>query len=477
MEFKRRQFIQASTAIVALGMTESTLLLSGEKQAKAAGDPAGPVRRDVTAIVPGIDHVVSYERAVRLMKDRDPSDPLSWESQARIHQNFCPHRNWWFLPWHRAYLYRFEAICQKLLSDPSFRVPYWNWTKNRSVPAAFWDKRTSLYQEGRELDPNDLVGDDVTGPVIMNDILRNPVDVLLYSSATNSDNQREFGAEGTLESVPHSGIHMFVGGQMGTFMSPRDPIFWLHHANIDRIWRSWSELHQKRSIGDKLWREHKLTEFYDVDGNKVTHVTADTEDYAKYNAEYDVLEVIESTSRKPPTKPLSFTKKGLAGRQLVSFSSDVGDLGNQMKSASLTMAIDAPIKEEISQATAPLLALEERPLESAIIMKIEGIDVKNQDTRLRVFINCDDPSPSTPIGSPSFVATINFFGVGHGDHDKEGFNFLFDCTSTFAKLRKSGLYNGTDNIKVSFVPITRRNAKEPSTVADVQPKKVTFIGL
>lgn len=474
MDIKRRQFIQASSAIAMLGITDGALLLGGTQSAGAATDTQKHVRRDVNANVAGLDQVAAYERAVRLMKDRDSTDPLSWESQAQIHQNHCPHSNWWFLPWHRAYLFHFESICQKVLSDPSFRLPYWNWTKDRSMPAAFWDEHTSLFQADREISPNDEIEGDVTGRALINRILNNNVDVLLYSGATSSDNQRGRGSQGELESTPHNGVHVFVGGEMGSFLSPRDPIFWLHHANVDRLWRSWSELHQRRSIGDQLWNDHKLTEFYDVDGKVVTHVTSTTEDFAKFNAEYDALETVESTSSKRPMRALSLTKAGLAGRELVAFSADVGDLGT---AGSMKLAIDTPIKNSISKATAPLLAAVEKPIDSVVLMKIEGITVKNTDTRLRVFINCDDPSPKTPIGSPSFVATINFFGLDHSDHGGDGANFIFDCTSTFAKLKRSGLYDGTGDIKVSFVPIGRKNAKEPPVLDDVKPRRVTFVGL
>jgi tyrosinase len=481
MEINRRNFMQASGAIVAaMGLSEGGLLLSGSKNVIAATGSPEHVRRDITANVAGSDHAAAYGRAVQLMKARSPDDPLSWESQAQIHNDHCPHNNWWFLPWHRAYLFYFEAACQKVLSDPTFRLPYWNWTKDRSIPAMFWDKNSSLYLPGRDINPNDEVDSDVTGTSVINSLLRNNVDVLIYSSATNDDDQHARAGAGTFESTPHNGIHQFVGGEMSTFLSPHDPIFWLHHANIDRIWRSWSELHGHRSIDDKLWKDHKLTQFYTPDGQTVSPVTSDTEDYTKYNAEYDALEVVESTSSKRTMRPLSLTKTGLAGRKLVSFSANVGGISDTLKSASIDLAIDSPIKNEISKATAPLLAVEEKQMDSVVLMKIEGIAVKNKNTRLRVFINCDNPSPQTPIGSPSFVATINFFGNGHAGHGEEGgdgLNFLYDCTSTFAKLKKSGLYDGSNNIKVSFVPIERKNSKEPSVLGDVKPKRVTFIGL
>lgn len=39
----------------------------------------------------------------------------------------------------------------------------------------------------------------------------------------------------------HGGGHFTVGGDPGGdfYVSPGDPAFWLHHANIDRIWWIW----------------------------------------------------------------------------------------------------------------------------------------------------------------------------------------------------------------------------------------------
>ena len=51
---------------------------------------------------------------------------------------------------------------------------------------------------------------------------------------------------GLAEQEPHNWVHVDVGGDFGEMRSPatagRDPIFWLHHANIDRIWEMWRSL-------------------------------------------------------------------------------------------------------------------------------------------------------------------------------------------------------------------------------------------
>lgn len=47
-----------------------------------------------------------------------------------------------------------------------------------------------------------------------------------------------------LENGPHNFGHGWVGGRMNDiFYSPADPIFWLHHAEVDRQWHIWQQSH------------------------------------------------------------------------------------------------------------------------------------------------------------------------------------------------------------------------------------------
>jgi len=41
----------------------------------------------------------------------------------------------------------------------------------------------------------------------------------------------------------HNLVHMWVGGSMTPFTSPNDPVFWLHHCYVDRLWSDWQILH------------------------------------------------------------------------------------------------------------------------------------------------------------------------------------------------------------------------------------------
>ncbi|RYP05075.1 hypothetical protein DL765_009954 [Monosporascus sp. GIB2] len=44
-----------------------------------------------------------------------------------------------------------------------------------------------------------------------------------------------------LEGTPHGAIHSAVGGDLSPPTSPNDPIFFLHHVQIDRLWYLWQQ--------------------------------------------------------------------------------------------------------------------------------------------------------------------------------------------------------------------------------------------
>merc|ERR1712065_93914 len=45
-----------------------------------------------------------------------------------------------------------------------------------------------------------------------------------------------------LEGFIHGVAHVMIGGDMGRMESPNDPIFYMHHANVDRLWHVWQKL-------------------------------------------------------------------------------------------------------------------------------------------------------------------------------------------------------------------------------------------
>ena len=59
-----------------------------------------------------------------------------------------------------------------------------------------------------------------------------------------ADSANATGFAGTIEGFAHGSPHVWVGGAMGDpDHSPTDPLFYLHHCNIDRLWAIWQQNH------------------------------------------------------------------------------------------------------------------------------------------------------------------------------------------------------------------------------------------
>ena len=143
--FSRRDFMKGATALGITGLA----VWSGACESACEKIKNRPTRRNI-ANLPANDPIIqTYKDAVAAMKALPNSDGRNWNKQADIHNNKCPHQNWWFLPWHRAYLANFESICRKLTGNNDFALPYWNWTTSPSIPAPFWGNGNPLFNNTR----------------------------------------------------------------------------------------------------------------------------------------------------------------------------------------------------------------------------------------------------------------------------------------------------------------------------------------
>jgi tyrosinase len=131
-----------------------------------------------------------------------------------------------FLPWHRVYLHVLEQHIQAY--HPGLGIPYWDWTVDKAVPPWLQNYTPTMIVNGNPVQV-------VRQPGAAN-ALPAPAAV---SGALGSATFDAF--ESNLENI-HNGIHVWVGGTMSIVSTaPADPVFWLHHCNIDRIWAKWEQ--------------------------------------------------------------------------------------------------------------------------------------------------------------------------------------------------------------------------------------------
>ena len=212
------------------------------------------------------DFVEVHLNAMNVMMMNQPS----WAHQGPV-----------FGPWHRVLLRQFELELQKI--DSNVTVPYWDWTRgnSRSRTSSLW-RNDFLGPDGRISGPQ--VGKVMTGPfafdngnwpIRVKDRSGDPdylvrrlgraadaralptagavnaaLAVVPYDTAPWEDSLRDpndpsewRGFRIQLEIPLHNLVHRWVGGNMVDMSSPNDPVFWLHHCNIDRLWAEWQARH------------------------------------------------------------------------------------------------------------------------------------------------------------------------------------------------------------------------------------------
>jgi hypothetical protein len=263
--------------------------------------------------------VAALRRGVQVMRSRPGSDPGSWFWQGAVHAyndeiygdavlrdagvagvdadtywNQCPHfgqSSANFVIWHRAYLYHFERILRAAAAEPELAVPYWNYDSmdQRAFPALFApqfldaDRRipNSLYHRNRELA---FVSGRYTlsEPVCAASNAREAPQFFSEPGVTGFGGDLLAGEEtrpGAIEQQPHNDLHVAVGGMVGSNNGAMadvptaafDPIFWVHHANIDRLWREWAASPGKiwGPLPPDEWFDEAPWTFIDADGSEV----------------------------------------------------------------------------------------------------------------------------------------------------------------------------------------------------------------
>ncbi|MBC7659294.1 MAG: tyrosinase family protein [Chitinophagaceae bacterium] len=178
----------------------------------------------------------------------DPRSYLTWKKLASAHALSCQHMTHLFLPWHRLYLSYFEAACRYALRDASFVLPYWDWTLDSQLPAEFSSSAFPHFKVLRALHAQAQIPAEFVGKSAIERILAIDDFYAFHSGPAPSIFHNSQMMAGHLEGTCHNAVHNTIGGPMLRLAAPEDPIFWLHHANIDRLWSAWSRRHPQAMV-------------------------------------------------------------------------------------------------------------------------------------------------------------------------------------------------------------------------------------
>ncbi|KAF3916622.1 Tyrosinase [Dactylellina cionopaga] len=307
---------------------QANVLVTGVQAGLGPAKDQVPLRKEIREMMSNPTEFNLFLLAMQRFTSLPQSDEMGFYGIAGIHgrpfkawnnvglakgsdanTGYCTHKDVLFLPWHRPYLALYEQIlwqhAQAVVNEfpapkkaayqailPTFRMPYWDWATNATVPREIGEMVTIQVDspKGKQNIANPLYSykftdvkafSDVFGPLSnATETVRNPQEIngrlvsdvgplnkvmesslgslrerayeilLQYKDfngvSTGVYNRFTHRTRDSLEGI-HDDIHNAIGGPIGGIhghmadisLAAFDPIFWLHHANIDRLFAMW----------------------------------------------------------------------------------------------------------------------------------------------------------------------------------------------------------------------------------------------
>ncbi len=449
---------------------------------------ADPVVRYDIASPGGAAMMQIYADAVRQMQALGPENPCSWMWQWYTHfvdgtttkaneitrifgsevtptsslatemWNTCQSHSGQnannFLPWHRMFLFFFENIVRQVSGHPEFAVPYWNYTSadlalRGIVPLQFRLKDDAtygvLYRPSRTLLAN-------TGQPIQKNQANDPMDI---STAMAKTSYSTVGvAQGfcrAIDSGIHGSIHVLVGTKANMGAVPyaaRDPLFWVHHSSIDRMWTSWNA-NGGVNPSTAAWARQPFV-FADPQGQRVSSRLLDYFSTAPLGYTYDAL-IPPAASPATTLAAITTTAAMSTGTkpQYVAKAQTAAELGSRPVQARLLPLPGAP--------TTTVLGINPMQPQRHVYLVLKDLHAwKQPEVLYDVYLT---PVTGGRLGKESHVGNINFFDAEFHDHgngamaEALGENFYsFDVTRLLQGIARSGNPNARDGLLVTFVP-------------------------
>ena len=473
------------------------------------------------------DPILWYARGVKAMKARALKEPTGWRFYGAMHGFYqpwwqqlgyvkasdqmpgkkdiatfwqqCQHGSWYFLPWHRGYLIAFEAVIRDAVAKANgpadWALPYWNYFKPNQdrLPPAFaspdWPDGhgdNPLYVPQRYGPRNDGKVRVLVNLINMR-ALGDPDFIGPGTGASQGFGGVSTGfshggrSHGGVETQPHDAVHGMVGGgdqqKPGLMSFPDlaglDPIFWLHHANIDRLWQVWRQtavstgdppdqnwVKGPASIGERSFIMPM------PGGRNWTYTPGEMSDLSKLGYDYDDV----SPPPGMPDRVARLQRLGVnvaAAEALVRSTTmarpkTVELLGANAQSLRLTgtetstsVALDASVRRKVS-ASLQSVTTATPTTPDRIFLNLENVRGLNDATIFSVYINV--PDGADPARYPDHLAgSVSLFGVSKAtsadtEHAGDGLTLVLEITHVIDTLHLAGALDASQ-LHVRLVPL------------------------
>ena len=422
------------------------------------------VRRNVGTMAASDPILVSYRKAIKKMMALPDTNPHSWAFQGALHWTTitpvlpvwdkCEHWTDFFWSWHRMYLYWFERIVRRIADDDDWAIPYWDWAPGSDfhLPAPFRDTTSELYTVNRDPLMNNGAGAlnsvavDVTGSFALANFFN-----------TNLNIQ-----------APHGSVHVETGGWMSSVpTAAQDPIFYVHHSNVDRLWDLWLAQGGARSdpVTDATWTG-KVYTFFNEHGKEVNMTAC------------EILRAAEQLHYKyegEPPQVLNYCQgqQKHAGRKfeeevLLQAPGPPVELGGER--------VSVPI--DIKEIAKRIAAVAESRTDM-LLLQLDDVEAERQPGVVwGVFVGLPEGGEAT-AGIAAHVGSLSMFGAairseaGHGRAFQPA-RFVFPLN----RAVQAALKESSEKLTITFVPqgiVVNGRATRPEVKATVKIGKMSLV--
>lgn len=374
-----------------------------------------------------------------------------------------------FLPWHRMYVLFMENIIRQVSGHPEFAMPYWNYTSSDPalrgiVPIQFRMPTDPVYGVLYRANRTKLAN---TGQSIQ---AKQTVDVLDLSTAMAKTSYSNVGkVQGfcrALDAGVHSKLHVLTGTAKNMGSVPyagRDPLFLVHHANIDRIWASWNA-NGGPNPSNGGWMQQQFV-FADPLGQRVSSKLSDYFDMAALGYAYDAL--IPPAAGPMLAKGTTGTTAAVRnGSQVV--TEEVARAGNGAELG--TRPVHIRLLPVAGAKRTEVLGLAQQGKRSYIVVRNLHVWVQPE-----VLYHLYLAPPNASANRDNYIGTIDFFDAEFHDHghgrmgEALGENlYSFEVTQLLQRIARTGNPGARDELHLIVVPAGAPNPKARPMVGTVE---------
>ena len=461
----------------------------------AAPVAAQTVRKSITALT--ATELMSLRRGVAAMKARNSAPRgsvdfrRSWVFWANIHGHFgdtcagpiqgngmsgvrlwsatsaaetstwctCEHRTNQFLTWHRMYMYYFEQVLRQASGDPTLTLPFWDYATDPKLPVAL--RATTYVNESGQTVPNPLRA-AARRPNLNNGSAGLSANTVSSANAMAATTLTDFSSR--LETAPHGAVHCSIpsgscpNGLMGAVASAAlDPIFYLHHANMDRLYQCWLAVDQAGRLPSDPAVLDRTYSFVDATGTVQTRMVRDMLTTSALGYSYTAGGGCPAAGT-PPRVTAEVSGAAPEARMAQGAPSGGIPIGPGTTVAPVEMQ---------STGGAERAAAAAGPVRSAVVT-VEGVTANVAPGVLFNVYLANDKGQRQPIGIIDFFAFGGPArgGGGHGGHRAPTRSYEFDAT---AAVRALGL-GPSRQPSLVFEPTTGLSDSTPDAAGkDIAP--------